>query len=80
MHVESIAENRLLQLFRALPSEKREEVLDFALFISRKFDTGVNSPDTQEKTNPVEETWGTIKIDKDLIHYIAEDEELEYDV
>lgn len=80
IHQENIAENRLLQLFRTLPSEKQEEVLDFTLFISQRPYPGTKSVQPVESANPVEETWGTITIDKDLIHYIAEDEELEYDV
>ncbi len=73
-------EHKLLQIFRTLPHEMQEEILDFTLFIRQKLYSGTTSAQPIEQNNPVEETWGTIKIAKDLIHYIAEDEELEYDV
>lgn len=36
--------------------------------------------DVKKATSAVEVTWGSIKFDKDILKYIAEDKEIEYEV
>lgn len=36
--------------------------------------------DVKKATSAVEDTWGSIKLDKDILKYTAEDKEIEYEV
>lgn len=78
----SIVESELLQKFRLLSEEKQREALDFISFILDKVS---NRQEQQHEPlytpSVVDKTWGTLALeDRELIKYIAEDKELEYDV
>lgn len=80
VETQPISENRLLTLFRTLPEQKQVEVLDFILFIIHQIGKQEKQSDKTKAMAAVEETWGTLAIDRETLMYIAEDKELEYDV
>ena len=75
----TIFENELIQKFRMLSEEKQQEILDFASFLFSRDRKNEEHNDEIDATSVVEETWGSIPLDKETAKYIAEDKELEYD-
>ncbi len=53
--------------------------MDFLEFLSQRFKKE-KKQDIKRAISAVEKTWGSIKLDKKTLKYIAEDKELEYDV
>ena len=76
----SISEHRVLTLFRTLPEQKQVEVVDFMLFMLHQLGKPEHHSETSKAKGSVEDTWGTLTIDRDTLIYLAEDKELEYDV
>ena len=76
----SISENRVLRLFRTLPEQKQVEVVDFMLFMLHQLGKHEQHSENPKAKGAVEDTWGTLTIDRDTLIYLAEDKELEYDV
>ena len=80
----TLSERELLQKFRELSEEKQREALDFISFLLSKVRTGQQPSDQTETMSKaetiVEETWGSIPLDRETAKYIAEGKELEYDV
>lgn len=75
----SISEHRVLTLFRTLPEQKQVEVVDFMLFMLHQLGKHKQQSDTTKAMAAIENTWGTLAIDRDTLIYLAEDKELEYD-
>lgn len=69
----------ILQMLKLLPENKRIEVLDFVNFLIKKSSNEEYQKNLSNAVAAVEDTWGTIKLDKRFIKYIAEDKELEYE-
>lgn len=80
INVESVFENELLEQFRMLSEEKQREVLDFVAFIRTKLSKPAEPRTHADNASIIQETWGSIPLDKATSLYIAEDKELEYDV
>lgn len=72
-------ETDILQMLKLLPENKRIEVLDFVNFLIKKSSNEEYQKNLSNAVAAVEDTWGTIKLDKRFIKYIAEDKELEYE-
>ena len=69
----------ILLMIKSLPPIKRNELYDF-LGILLKFSKEKKKPmDPDSVTSPVESTWGKIKLNKEVVKYIAEDKDLEYE-
>jgi hypothetical protein len=73
------SEEEILDMLRILPESKKIEALDFLEFLSQRFKR-VKRQDVKRAVLAVEDTWGSIKLDKKILRYIAEDKEIEYDV
>jgi len=73
------SEEEILDMLRILPESKKIEALDFLEFLSQRFKR-VKRQDVKRAVLAVEDTWGSIKLDKKTLRYIAEDKEIEYDV
>jgi hypothetical protein len=73
-----VSERDILDMLKVLPESKKIEVLDFLEFLSQRGKR--KKQDIKGAVLAVENTWGSIKLDKENIRYIAEDKEIEYDV
>ncbi len=73
------SEEEILDMLRILPESKKIEALDFLEFLSQRFKR-VKRQDVKRAVLAVEDTWGSIKLDKKTLKYIAEDKGIEYDV
>ncbi|HQU32180.1 MAG: DUF2281 domain-containing protein [Planctomycetia bacterium] len=69
----------ILQMLKLLPENKRIEVLDFVDFLIKKSSNEEYQKDLKIAVAAVEETWGSIKLDKKTLKYVAEDKEMEYE-
>lgn len=69
----------ILQMLKLLPESKRVEVLDFVDFLTKKSGEENYQKDLRTAVSAVEDTWGSIKLDKRTLKYVAEDKELEYE-
>lgn len=72
-------EEEILDMLKILPESKKIEALDFLEFLSQRFKR-VKRQDVKRAALAVEDTWGSIKLDKKTLRYIAEDKGIEYDV
>lgn len=75
----SISEGEVLDLLKILPENKKTEVIDFLEFLGRRF-RKEGKKNTQRSVSAVNNSWGSIKLNKKALTIIAEDKELEYDV
>jgi hypothetical protein len=73
------SEEGILNILKVLPESKKIEALDFLGYLSQRFKK-VKRQDVKRAVMAVEDTWGSIKLDKKTLRYIAEDKEIEYDV
>jgi len=73
------SEKGILDMLKVLPESKKIEALDFLEFLSQR-SKRVKRRDVKRAVLAVEDTWGSIKLDKKTLRYIAEDKEIEYDV
>ncbi len=73
------SEEGILDILKVLPESKKIEALDFLEYLSQRFKK-VKRQDVKRAVMAVEDTWGSIKLDKKTLRYIAEDKEIEYDV
>ena len=71
-------EKDIVHMLKLLPKTKQIEVLDFIDFLIRK-NREEEQKDLRTAVSAVEDTWGSIKLDKRILKYIAEDKELEYE-
>lgn len=77
--VKSISEGEVLDMLKILPESKKAEVIDFLEFLGRRFKKE-EKKNIQRSVSAVKSTWGSIKLDKKTLTFIAEDKEIEYDV
>lgn len=76
-------DKEFLRLLKSLPEEKKTEVLDFLEYLLQRSESeklSPNKPDFKTAVSAVERTWGSINLSKNILQFIAEDKELEYDV
>ncbi|MBI3354955.1 MAG: hypothetical protein HY034_08735 [Nitrospirae bacterium] len=77
--VKEISEEKILNILKILPENKKIEAIDFLEFLSQKFRAG-KGLDVRKAVMAVENTSGSIRLDRKTLKYIAEDKELEYEV
>lgn len=70
------SEEGILDILKVLPESKKIEALDFLEYLSQRFKK-VKRQDVKRAAMAVEDTWGSIKLDKKTLRYIAEDKEIE---
>lgn len=75
----SISEGEVLDMLKILPESKKAEVIDFLEFLGRRFKKN-EKKDMLRSVTAVKTSWGSIKLNKRTLTFIAEDKELEYDV
>jgi uncharacterized protein DUF2281 len=70
----------VLDRLKELPEDMQPELLDFMDFLIQKSRKSGGAGDVQKAVSAVEDTWGSIRLDRGILKYIAEDKELEYEV
>lgn len=73
-------EKYILQKIRKLPETQKKGVLSYIEFLNEKSIRFVQHGDVNHALKAVEDTWGSIKLSKDNLKYIAEDKQLEYEI
>jgi len=75
-NIKSSTQQEIESILDALPENKKIEVLEYLhkKYQDMKIHTIKNAVDA------VEDTWGSIRLNKNTLGYIAEDKELEYDI
>lgn len=74
-----VSEEELLNMLKLLPETKKIEALDFLEFLTQRVKRE-KKQNVERAIKAVENTWGSIKLDKKTLRYIAEDKEIEYDI
>ncbi len=74
-----VSEEELLNMLKLLPESKKIEALDFLEFLTQRIKRE-KKQNVERAIKAVENTWGSIKLDKKTFRYIAEDKEIEYDI
>ncbi len=73
-------EKDLIQKVRILPEIQKMEALSYIEFLSEKFKRLKRHGGIDRALRAVEDTWGTINLNRRNLKYIAEDKELEYEI
>ena len=73
-------EKDLIQKVRILPEIQKMEALSYIEFLSEKFKRLKRRRDVDRALRAVEDTWGTINLNRRNLKYIAEDKDLEYEI
>ena len=71
-------EQAVIEKLKSLPESKKIEALDFLDYLTQRFVSRKNKID-QAVLN-VENSWSSVHIDKDILRFVAEDKELEYEL
>lgn len=77
--VKSVTEEEILNILKVLPENKKIEAMDFLEFLSQSVKKEKRQ-DIKNAISAIEKTWGSIRLDKKTLKYIAEDKEIEYDI
>jgi len=70
----------ILEKIRKLPEIQKIGVLNYIEFLNEKSIRAEQRGDVNHALKAVEDTWGSIKLSKEDLKYIAEDKNLEYEI
>jgi hypothetical protein len=73
-------EKDLIQKIGKLPEIQKREALNYIEFLIEKFKRLKRRGGVDSALRAVEDTWGTINLNRRSLKYIAEDKELEYEI
>ena len=73
-------EKDLIQKIGKLPEIQKMEALSYIEFLSKKFKRLKRRRGVDRALRAVEDTWGTINLNRRNLKYIAEDKDLEYEI
>lgn len=73
-------EKDLIQKIGKLPEIQKMEALSYIEFLSEKFKRLKRRRGVDRALRAVEDTWGTINLNRRNLKYIAEDKDLEYEI
>ena len=74
------SEEEVLKRVKQLPDNMKIEMLDFLDFLIQKSRKREGPQDVTRAVAAVEDTWGSIRLSKKVLKFVAEDKELEYEV
>ena len=77
---EKASEEEVLERVKQLPENMKIEMLDFLDFLIQKSRKREGPQDIKKAVSAVEDTWGSIRLSRDVLKFVAEDKELEYEV
>lgn len=70
----------ILEKIRKLPEVEKIGVLNYINFLTEKSIRAEKRGDVNKALEAVEDTWGSIRLRKEDLKYIAEDKNLEYEI
>lgn len=73
-------EKDIIQKIRKLPEVQKMGVLSYIDFLDKKFKRLEGRRGIKRALEAVEDTWGTINLDRKNLKYIAEAKDLEYEI
>ena len=73
-------EKDIIQKVRILPEIQKMEALSYIKFLSEKFKRLKGHGGVHGALTAVEDTWGTINLNRRNLKYIAEDKDIEYEI
>jgi len=73
-------ERDILEKIRKLPEVEKIGVLNYIDFLTEKSIRAEQRGDVNKALEAVEDTWGSIRLSKEDLKYIAEDKNLEYEI
>lgn len=73
-------EKDILEKIRKLPEVQKIGVLNYIEFLHEKSTRAEQGGDVNHALKAVEDTWGSIRLSKEDLKYIAEDKSLEYEI
>ena len=73
-------EKGIIQKVRILPEIQKMEALSYIKFLSKKFKRLKGHGGVDRALTAVEDTWGTINLNRRNLKYIAEDKDIEYEI
>ena len=74
------SEEEVLERVKQLPENMKIEVLNFLDFLIQKSRKREGPQDIKKAVSAVEDTWGSIRLSREVLKFVAEDKELEYEV
>jgi len=77
---EKASEEEVLERVKQLPENMKIEMLDFLDFLIQKSRKRERPQDIKKAVSAVEDTWGSIRLSREVLKFVAEDKELEYEV
>jgi type IV secretory pathway ATPase VirB11/archaellum biosynthesis ATPase len=77
---EKVSEEEVLERVKQLPENMKIELLDFLDFLIQKSRKREGPQDVKKAVSAVEDTWGSIRLSREVLKFVAEDKELEYEV
>jgi hypothetical protein len=77
---EKASEEEVLERVKQLPENMKIEMLDFLDYLIQKSRKREGPQDVKRAVSAVEDTWGSIRLSREVLKFVAEDKELEYEV
>jgi len=77
---EKAFEEEVLERVKQLPENMKMEMLDFLDYLIQKSRKREGLQDVKKAVSAVEDTWGSIRLSRGVLKFVAEDKELEYEV
>ncbi|MDA8083449.1 MAG: hypothetical protein M0024_07310 [Nitrospiraceae bacterium] len=74
----TIIEGEVLNIFKSLPQNKKAEVVDFIQFLGSRFE-GEKKRSVARAVAAVKGTYGSMRLSKKTLKFIAENKDIEYD-
>ena len=76
---EKASEEEVLERVKQLPENMKIEVLNFLDFLIQKSRKREGPQDVKKAVSAVEDTWGSIRLSREVLKFVAEYKELEYE-
>ena len=73
----NVSEEAVLDKLKQLPENMKIELLDFLIQKSLKRE---GPQDIKRAVSAVKDTWGSIRLSREALKFVAEDKEIEYEV
>ena len=78
--IATTSEEDVLNKLKQLPENMKIEIMDFMDFLIQKSQKKEGPRDIKRAVSAVEDTWGSIRLNREALKFVAEDKELEYEV
>ena len=76
----NVSEEAVLDKLKQLPENMKIEIVDFMDFLIQKSLKREGPQDIKRAVSAVQDTWGSIRLSREALKFVAEDKEIEYEV